>query len=126
VVIIATCDRHDSGSCSLRKERRQHPGFKQQSALVIAVASEGDEELRVWPITQFCSPGSGASAAASRNCPFAVVRYYMTVKKGLDVDRPRNLVKSVPWSNPHLLTFPVAPASYGGANILNPDHRPTI
>ena len=27
--------------------------------------------------------------------PLQLFAYYMTVKKGLDVDRPRNLVKSV-------------------------------
>src|SRR5271166_2965986 len=47
VVIIATCDRSDAGS-RLRYEKNvaNIQGFKRQSARVIAIASEGDEEMR--------------------------------------------------------------------------------
>src|ERR1700684_2426760 len=46
VVIVATCDRGDAGSI-LRYEKNvaNIKSFKQQSARVIAIASEGDEEL---------------------------------------------------------------------------------
>src|SRR5436309_276430 len=47
VVIIATCDRNDLGSLlRYQKNVANIKGFKQQSGRVIAIASQGDEEMR--------------------------------------------------------------------------------
>src|SRR5690242_2917120 len=97
VVIIATCDREDSGSV-LRHEKNlaNIRGFKQQSARVIAIASEGDEELRnLADHTIFVPHAPELLLPLLEIVPLQLFAYYMTVKKGLDVDRPRNLVKSV-------------------------------
>jgi glucosamine--fructose-6-phosphate aminotransferase (isomerizing) len=97
VVIIATCDRNDSASV-LRYEKNlaNIRGFKQQSARVIAIASEGDEELRALAdYTIFVPQASELLLPILEIVPLQLFAYYMTVKKGLDVDRPRNLVKSV-------------------------------
>jgi len=97
VVIIATCDRSDSGSViRYQKSLANIKGFKQQSARVIAIASEGDEELPGLADHTFFVPNAPELLLPLLEIvPLQLLAYYMTVKKGLNVDRPRNLVKSV-------------------------------
>jgi glutamine---fructose-6-phosphate transaminase (isomerizing) len=97
VVIVATCDRNDPGSV-LRYEKNiaNIKGFKQQSARVIAIATEGDEQMaRLADHTIFVPRTAELLSPILEIVPLQLFAYYMTVKKGLDVDRPRNLVKSV-------------------------------
>jgi glucosamine--fructose-6-phosphate aminotransferase (isomerizing) len=97
IVIIATCDRNDAGSV-LRYEKNvaNIKSFKQQAARVIAIASEGDEELgRIADHTIYVPQASELLSPILEIVPLQLFAYYMAVKKGLDVDRPRNLVKSV-------------------------------
>jgi glucosamine--fructose-6-phosphate aminotransferase (isomerizing) len=97
VVIIATCDRNDEGSM-LRygKNVANIKGFKQQRARVIAIASQGDEEMRkAADHTIFVPQASELLSPLLEIVPLQLFAYYMAVRKGLDVDRPRNLVKSV-------------------------------
>jgi glutamine---fructose-6-phosphate transaminase (isomerizing) len=97
VVIIVTCDRNDPGSV-LRYEKNVSniKGFKRQSARVIAIASEGDEEMRkLADHTIFVPQASELTSPILEIVPLQLFAYYMAVRKGLDVDRPRNLVKSV-------------------------------
>jgi len=97
VVIIATCDRSDSGSViRYEKSVANIKGFKQQSAHVIAIASEGDAELpALADHTLFVPNAPELLLPLLEIVPLQLLAYYVTVKKGLDVDRPRNLVKSV-------------------------------
>jgi glutamine---fructose-6-phosphate transaminase (isomerizing) len=97
VVIIATCDRNDEGSVlRYAKNVANIKGFKQQSARVIAVASEGDQEMRkLADHTIFVPHASELLSPILEIVPLQLFAYYMAVRKGLDVDRPRNLVKSV-------------------------------
>jgi glutamine---fructose-6-phosphate transaminase (isomerizing) len=97
VVIIATCDRNDAGSV-LRYEKNvaNIKGFKGQFAQVIAIASEGDEDMRkLADHTVFVPQASELLSPILEIVPLQLFAYYMAVRKGLDVDRPRNLVKSV-------------------------------
>jgi glutamine---fructose-6-phosphate transaminase (isomerizing) len=97
IVIVATCDRTDPGSV-LRYERNvaNIRGFKQQSARVIAIATEGDEELAsLADHTIFVPKAPELLSPILEIVPLQLFAYYMAVRKGLDVDRPRNLVKSV-------------------------------
>jgi glucosamine--fructose-6-phosphate aminotransferase (isomerizing) len=97
VVIIATCDRSDEGSV-LRYEKNvaNIKGFKQQSARVIAIATRGDEEIgELADQTVFVPHASELLSPILEIVPLQLFAYYMAVRKGLDVDRPRNLVKSV-------------------------------
>jgi glucosamine--fructose-6-phosphate aminotransferase (isomerizing) len=97
IVIIATCDRNDAASV-LRYEKNvaNIRGFKQQSAHVIAIASHGDEEMReLADHTIFVPQASELLSPILEIVPLQLFAYYMAVQKGLDVDRPRNLVKSV-------------------------------
>jgi glucosamine--fructose-6-phosphate aminotransferase (isomerizing) len=97
IVIIATCDRNDAGSVvRYQKNVANIKTFKQQSARVIAIATEGDEELgRIADHTIFVPQASELLSPILEIVPLQLFAYYMAVKKGLDVDRPRNLVKSV-------------------------------
>jgi len=97
VVIIATCDRNDPGSV-LRYEKNvaNIRGFRQQKAHVIAIATEGDaivEELADHTI--FIPEAPELLSPILEIVPLQLFAYHMAVRKGLDVDRPRNLVKSV-------------------------------
>jgi glucosamine--fructose-6-phosphate aminotransferase (isomerizing) len=97
VVIIATCDRNDPGSV-LRYEKSvaNIKGFKQQSARVIAIASEGDDDMGgLADHTIFVPQAPELLSPILEIVPLQLFAYYMTIRKGLDVDRPRNLVKSV-------------------------------
>jgi len=97
VVIIVTRDRNDPGSV-LRYERNvaNIRGFKRQSAQVIAIASEGDEDMRkLADHIIFVPQASELLSPILEIVPLQLFAYYMAIRKGLDVDRPRNLVKSV-------------------------------
>jgi len=97
VVIIATRDPEDSGSM-LRFEKTlgNIAGFKKQSSRVIALASEGDKEVeKLADHTIYIPAASELLSPILEIVPLQMFAYYMAVKRGLDVDRPRNLVKSV-------------------------------
>ena len=97
VVIIATRDLKDPGSV-LRYEKSlgNIAGFKKQSSRVIALASEGDKEVpKLADHTIFIPTAPELLLPILEIAPLQLFAYYMAVKRGLDVDRPRNLVKSV-------------------------------
>jgi glucosamine--fructose-6-phosphate aminotransferase (isomerizing) len=97
VVIIATRDTKDPGSV-LRYEKSlgNIKGFKKQSSRVIALASEGDSEVpKLADHTIFIPNAPELLLPILEIVPLQLFAYYMAVKRGLDVDRPRNLVKSV-------------------------------
>jgi glucosamine--fructose-6-phosphate aminotransferase (isomerizing) len=97
IVIIATCDRNDPGSV-MRYERTVSniKGFTEQSATVIAIASAGDERVaELADQTIFVPQASELLAPILEIVPLQLFAYHVAVRRGLDVDRPRNLVKSV-------------------------------
>jgi glucosamine--fructose-6-phosphate aminotransferase (isomerizing) len=97
VVIIATRDPNDPGSM-LRFEKTlgNIAGFKKQSSRVIALVSEGDTEVeKLADYTIFIPAAPELLSPLLEIVPLQMFAYYMAVKRGLDVDRPRNLVKSV-------------------------------
>jgi glucosamine--fructose-6-phosphate aminotransferase (isomerizing) len=97
VVIIATRDPNDPGSM-LRFEKTlgNISGFKKQSSRVIALASEGDKEVeKLADYTIYIPAAPELLSPILEIIPLQIFAYYMAVKRGLDVDRPRNLVKSV-------------------------------
>lgn len=97
VVIIATVDRGDAGSV-MRYEKTlgNIEGFKKQSGRVIALATEGDTEVgKLADHTIFIPAAPELLSPILEIVPLQLFAYYMAVKRGLDVDRPRNLVKSV-------------------------------
>jgi glucosamine--fructose-6-phosphate aminotransferase (isomerizing) len=97
VVIIATCDHNDAGSVRrYEKSVANIQSFKKQAGRVIAIASEGDREVQgVADQVIFVPQASELLSPILEIVPLQLFAYYVAVKKGLDVDRPRNLVKSV-------------------------------
>ena len=97
VVILATCDRSDAGSV-LRYEKTvaNIAGFKKQGGLIIALVTEGDQDAS--RLADHSIPIPAAPELLSpvlEIVPLQIFAYYMAVCRGLDVDRPRNLTKSV-------------------------------
>ncbi len=97
VVIIATCDRNDPASVVRYEQNVSNiKGFKKQSGQVIALASEGDSEVSgLADHTIFIPDAPELLLPMLEIVPLQLFAYYMAVRRGLDVDRPRNLVKSV-------------------------------
>jgi glutamine---fructose-6-phosphate transaminase (isomerizing) len=97
VVIMATRDLNDAGSV-LRYEKTisNLKEVKARSGTVIAVATEGDEEIKesadhvlyVPPAPELLSP-------ILEVVPLQLLAYHIAVRRGCDVDQPRNLAKSV-------------------------------
>ena len=97
VVMIATFDQNDPGSVTrYKKSVSDLAGFKKQSARVIALATEGDTEIsRLADHTIFIPQAPELLAPILEIIPLQLFAYHVAIRKGLDVDRPRNLVKSV-------------------------------
>jgi len=97
LVMIATCDRDDAGSV-LRYEKNvsNMEGFKKQGGTVIALATEGDATVsRLANHTIFIPKAPELLSPILEIVPLQLFAYYVAAKRGLDVDRPRNLVKAV-------------------------------
>ena len=97
VVIIATCDRSDPGSV-VRYEKNvgNIEGFKKQKGRVIALISTDDEQLPTLADHTITIPAAPELLLPILEMvPLQLFAYYMATKRGLDVDHPRNLVKSV-------------------------------
>ncbi len=97
LVVLATVDREDPGSV-LRYEKTVSllADMRAQGARILAVANSGDAEvaglasdvIEVAPLREAVFP-------IAEVIPLQMFAYYMALERGVDVDRPRNLVKSV-------------------------------
>ena len=97
LVMIATHDPDDQGSM-LRYEKNvsNMEGFKKQGGTVIALATEGDSTVSALANeTIFVPQAPELLSPILEIVPLQLFAYYVAVKRGLDVDRPRNLVKAV-------------------------------
>jgi glucosamine--fructose-6-phosphate aminotransferase (isomerizing) len=97
LVILATCDRSDAGSVRrYEKTLSNAEGFKKQGGQIIAIATEGDQTIpRIADHTIFIPDAPELLSPLLEIVPLQLFAYYMAVYRGLDVDRPRNLTKSV-------------------------------
>jgi len=97
LVMIATCDRNDAGSVTrYEKNVSNMEGFKKQGGTVIALATEGDTVVpKLANHTIFIPDAPELLSPILEIVPLQLFAYYVAVKRGLDVDRPRNLVKAV-------------------------------
>jgi glucosamine--fructose-6-phosphate aminotransferase (isomerizing) len=97
VVIIATRDKSDKESL-LRYEKTLSnvKEVKARSGTVIAVANEGDEEIRE-SVDQviFVPEAPELLLPILEIVPLQLLAYHIAVRRGCDVDQPRNLAKSV-------------------------------
>jgi glucosamine--fructose-6-phosphate aminotransferase (isomerizing) len=97
VVILAPCDRNDPGSVvRYEKTMSNLKEVKARSGQVIAIASEGDEEIREGAGQVIHVPAAPQELSAIlKVVPLQLLAYHIAVRRGCDVDQPRNLTKSV-------------------------------
>src|ERR1700720_2026842 len=97
LVIIATCDSKDAGSVArYEKNVSNMEGFKKQGATVIALATAGDATIPTdTNHTIFIPEAPELLSPILEVVPLQLFAYYVAAKRGLDVDRPRNLVNAV-------------------------------
>jgi len=97
VVIIATCDKENELSriryektCSNLKE------VKARSGKVIALATEGDTDIKEAADHVLYIPAAPEELLPILEIvPLQLLAYHIAVRRGCDVDQPRNLAKSV-------------------------------
>ncbi len=97
VVMIATQDKRDPNSV-LRYEKTisNLKEVKARSGIVIAVATEGDEEIKESADHVIYVPHAPELLAPIVEVvPLQLLAYHIAVRRGCDVDQPRNLAKSV-------------------------------
>ena len=97
VVMIATCDKNDPTSI-LRYEKTLSnlKEVKARSGKVIAIATEGDEDILESADQVFCVPAAPEVLSPILEIvPLQLLAYHIAVRRGCDVDQPRNLAKSV-------------------------------
>ena len=95
--MIATRDGNDAGSVMrYDKNVSNMEGFKKQGGTVVALATEGDTIVpRLADQTIFIPDAPELLLPILEIVPLQLFAYFVAAKRGLDVDRPRNLVKAV-------------------------------
>src|SRR6266852_3819153 len=97
VVIIATRDANNPDSM-LRYEKTMSnlKEVKARSGVVIALATEGDEEIKEAADHVLYVPAAPEELSPILEIvPLQLLAYHIAVRRGCDVDQPRNLAKSV-------------------------------
>jgi len=97
VVVLATRDQADPAS-KLRYEKTLSniQEVTARSGRVIAVATEGDETIgKLVEHTIHIPPTMELLSPLLEIVPLQLLAYYIAVRRGCDVDQPRNLAKSV-------------------------------
>jgi glutamine---fructose-6-phosphate transaminase (isomerizing) len=97
VVILATRDPQDAGSLvRYEKTLSNLKEVKARSGQVIAVATEGDEEIaEAADHVLWIPPAPELLLPILEIVPLQLLAYHIAVRRGCDVDQPRNLAKSV-------------------------------
>jgi len=90
VVFIATKDSYHEKIVSNIQE------IKARKGKVIAIVTEGDETIPTLADDVYFVPPADELIAPMLSCiPLQLLSYYVGIEKGVDVDKPRNLAKSV-------------------------------
>jgi len=90
VIFIATKDSYHEKIVSNIQE------IKARKGKVIAIVTEGDEVVPALADDIFFVPPADELIAPMLSCiPLQLLSYYVGIEKGVDVDKPRNLAKSV-------------------------------
>jgi glutamine---fructose-6-phosphate transaminase (isomerizing) len=97
VVIIATRDVNNPGSMvRYEKTISNLKEVKARSGVVIALATEGDEEIKEAADHVLYIPAAPEELSPILEIvPLQLLAYHIAVRRGCDVDQPRNLAKSV-------------------------------
>src|SRR5438270_1154880 len=97
VVVVATRDEHDKESV-LRYEKTLSniQEVAARSGIVIAVATEGDKEIAESATHVIYVPEAPELLSPILEVvPLQLLAYHIAIRRGCDVDQPRNLAKSV-------------------------------
>ena len=97
VVVIATCDP-ESELSRVRYEKTisNLKEVKARSGTVIAIATEGDEDIKeAADHVIYVPPAPEELSPILEIVPLQLLAYHIAVRRGCDVDQPRNLAKSV-------------------------------
>lgn len=97
LVMLATVDREDAGSLE-RYERvvQLMADMRKQGADILAVANEGDDTVAALASNVLTvKPTPEVLLPICEVVPLQMFAYFVAVGHGIDVDRPRNLVKAV-------------------------------
>jgi len=97
VVVIATRDTKNPDSMvRYEKTISNLKEVKARSGVVIALATEGDEEIKESADhVLYIPPAPEELAPILEIVPLQLLAYHIAVRRGCDVDQPRNLAKSV-------------------------------
>jgi glucosamine--fructose-6-phosphate aminotransferase (isomerizing) len=97
VVIIATRDpKSELSMIRYEKSMSNLKEVKARSGKVIALATEGDEEMKdAADHVLYIPPAPEELAPILEIVPLQLLAYHIAVRRGCDVDQPRNLAKSV-------------------------------
>ena len=97
VVIIATRDANSPASMvRYEKTMSNLKEVKARSGVVIALATEGDEEIKEAADHVLYVPAAPEELSPILEIvPLQLLAYHIAVRRGCDVDQPRNLAKSV-------------------------------
>jgi glutamine---fructose-6-phosphate transaminase (isomerizing) len=97
VVVLATCDHSDPDSgLRYRRTLEVMKEVKSRRGPVVAVATEGDKEVSAIADQVFFVPSAPELLLPIVEViPLQLFAYHVAVRKGYDVDHPRNLVKAV-------------------------------
>jgi glucosamine--fructose-6-phosphate aminotransferase (isomerizing) len=97
VVVLATRDPSNPDSRVLYEKTLSNiQEVKAREGIVVAVAVEGDDEVRkVADYVIEIPPTSELLLPILEIVPLQLLAYHMAVRRGCDVDQPRNLAKSV-------------------------------
>jgi glutamine---fructose-6-phosphate transaminase (isomerizing) len=97
VVVLATCDKRDPDSVlRYRRTLEVMKEVKSRRGQLVTVATEGDAAVAEIADDVFFVPAAPELLLPIVEViPLQLFAYHVATKKGYDVDRPRNLVKSV-------------------------------
>jgi glucosamine--fructose-6-phosphate aminotransferase (isomerizing) len=97
LIMIATADINDPDSLlRYSKVLQLMKDMREQGARIVALATEGDGEVPLYSDSCVFIPASNDLLSTILEVvPLQLLAYTLAVSRGIDVDRPRNLVKAV-------------------------------
>jgi glucosamine--fructose-6-phosphate aminotransferase (isomerizing) len=97
VVVLATCDPNSQESRLLYEKTLSNiQEVKAREGIVVAIATQGDPHVRkVAHHVIEIPPSSDLLGPILEIVPLQLLAYHIAVRRGCDVDQPRNLAKSV-------------------------------
>jgi glucosamine--fructose-6-phosphate aminotransferase (isomerizing) len=97
LIMIATLDSRDPDSVlRYSKVLQLMKDMRAQGARIVALATEGDREVKLHSDScLFVPPTNDLLSTILEVVPLQLLAYSLAIRRGIDVDRPRNLVKAV-------------------------------